>query len=57
MTEHLHLPCPTKEEEITEGGIVAPSDDDMKASLHEGGGETEDDGAARVIAHVVEHGG
>ena len=57
MTEHLHLPCPTQEEEIAEGGIVAPSDDDMQASLHEGGVETEDDGTARVIAHVVEHGG
>ena len=57
MTEHLHLPCPSQEEEIAEGGIVAPSDDDMQASLHEGGVETEDDGAARVIAHVVEHGG
>ena len=57
MAKHLHLPCPSQKEEIAEGGIVAPSDDDMQASLHEGGIETEDDGAARVIAHVVEHGG
>lgn len=57
MTEHLHLPCPTQEEEIAEGGIVAPSDDDMKATLHEGGIETEDDGTARIIVHVANHGG
>ena len=57
MAEHLHLPCPTKEEEIAEGGIVATIDDDMLASLHEGGIETKDDGTARVIVHVVDHGG
>ena len=57
MTEHLHLPCPSQKEEIAEGGIVAPSDDDMQAALHEGGIETADDGTARVIAHVVEHSG
>ena len=57
MAEHLHLPCPTQEEEIAEGGIVATIDDDMLASLHEGGIETKDDGTARVIVHVVDHGG
>lgn len=57
MTENLHLSCPTKEEEIAKGGIVATINDDMQASLHEGGIETEDDGTARVIVHVVEHGG
>lgn len=37
MTEHLHLSCPTEEEEIAKGGIVATINDDMQASLHEGG--------------------
>lgn len=37
VTEHLHLSCPTEEEEIAEGGIVATINDDMQASLHEGG--------------------
>ena len=57
MTEYLHLPCPSKEEEIAKSGIVATINDDMQASLHEGGIETEDDGTARVIVHVVEHSG
>ena len=56
MAKHLHLPCPTQEEEIAEGGIVAPSYDDMLATLHEGGVKTEDNSTARVIAHIVEHG-
>ena len=57
MTEHLNLPCPTEEEEIAEGGIVATINDDMQASLHEGGTELHDDGTARVIVHIVEHSG
>lgn len=55
MTEHLYLSCPTKEEEIAEGGIVATADDDMEATLHEGGIETEDDSTAWVIGNVIEH--
>ncbi len=57
MAEYLYLSCPTKEEEIAEGGIVTTADDDMEATLHEGGIETENDSTAWVIGDVVEHGG
>lgn len=57
MTEHLHPPCPAKEEEIAEGGIVAPVDDYMQAPAHKGGIKPDDDGTAGVIIHIMDHRG
>lgn len=56
MAEHLHLLCPTKQEEVAEGGVVGTIDDDMQLPLHELGIEAAIDGAARVVMDIVYHG-
>ena len=56
MAEHLHLLCPTEQEEIAEGGIVGTVYNDMKAALHELWIEAAIDGAARVVMDIVYHG-
>ena len=57
VAEHLHLPCPAKEEQIAEGGVVPVAYAHVQASAHELWASAADDGAARVIGHIAKHGG
>lgn len=56
MAEHLHLLCPTEQEEIAEGCVVCAVDNDMQQSLHELRIEVAEDGSARVVMNIVYHG-
>ena len=57
MAEHLHLPCPAKQEQIAEGGIVAPAYHHVQASAHEFRPCPSYHRPARVILHIASHGG
>lgn len=57
MTEDLHPPCPSQQEEVAKGGIVAPSYLYVLAMLHELRIEAADDGPPRVVGHIAHHGG
>lgn len=56
MTEHLHLPCPSEQEKVAEGGIVSATNPHMKASLHELRAQASDYSSARVVIDIADHG-
>ena len=53
---HLHLACPPQQEEIAKGAVVAFSNPDMKATLHQLWQCAAQNGAARVVVDVGDHG-
>ena len=53
---HLHLVRPAQQEEVAEGAVAAAAYLHMEAALHEVGQSAAQDGAARVVVHIGNHG-
>ncbi len=56
MAEDLRLQRPAQQEEVAEGGVAHASDGEAQTALHELRHACLDDGAARVVLHVGNHG-
>ena len=56
MALHLHLAGPAEQEEVAEGSKAVVADADVQASLHEVGQGPPQQGPARVVVDVGDHG-